>query len=160
MIVGGAAVVIAVGWPASYRAVGRQPARWRWKATRPRLLRPVLVERSVDQLAQAVHDPTQVDRLREPLGPIDAPALVGGAERFCEVEEPVDERDAHHEHDTGLSSARCPALPVGLRADRLEQLEDGIEDVFHTPFVGMLVRCFGGEELVDAAHGRRLRDDL
>ena len=53
MIVGGAAVVIAVRWPASRRVVGRQLARWRWKVTRPRLLRPVLVERSVDQLAQA-----------------------------------------------------------------------------------------------------------
>jgi len=76
-----------------------------------------------------------------------------GEGRFCAVAR-LDE------HDTGLSSARCPALPVGLRADRLEQLEDGIEDVFHTPFVGVLVRCFGGEELVDAAHGRRLRDAL
>lgn len=52
-----------------------------------------------------------------------------GEGRFCAVAR-LDE------HDTGLSSARCPALPVGLRADRLEQLEDGIEDVFHTPLRG------------------------
>ena len=52
------------------------------------------------------------------------------------------------------------ALPLRLRADRLEQLEHGIEDVFDPAFVGVLVRCFGGEELMDAAHGRRLRDDL
>jgi len=119
VIVGGAAVVIAVRWPASCRGAGRQPALWRWKVTRPRLL-----------VRAGHHDPVGVAQTGEPAG-----------------------------LDTDLGQRRLE-LRSRRRDELLHRLPASARHVGNRPQPASSASCFGGEELVDAAHDRRLRDDL